>query len=94
MHGVLLDVFGVGALILGKSGIGKSVLLKHIIGLIAPDKGVSCLLEEIDRAPGTAQVIFMCGDPTRFLRDYEMDYGEIRRIREETADLTRQLRAP
>src|SRR4030042_5491071 len=25
--------------ILGRSGVGKSVLLKHIIGLIRPDKG-------------------------------------------------------
>ena len=25
--------------IIGKSGIGKSVLLKHIIGLIKPDSG-------------------------------------------------------
>lgn len=25
--------------ILGRSGVGKSVLLKHIIGLVRPDKG-------------------------------------------------------
>ena len=28
--------------IIGKSGIGKSVLLKHIIGLVKPNKNVDC----------------------------------------------------
>ena len=33
--------------IIGKSGIGKSVLLKHIIGLVKPDKG-NVLIDGID----------------------------------------------
>ena len=34
-----------------------------------------------------------CGDITRFLRDYEMDYAEIGRIRKEAAEITRALLA-
>ena len=34
-----------------------------------------------------------CGDPTRFLRDYEMDYAEILRIRAEAETLTQVLLA-
>ena len=44
--------------------------------------------EEVTKA---TEVAFDCGDPTRFLRDYEMDYGEIQRIRHEVAELTRIL---
>ena len=43
--------------IIGRSGCGKSVLLKHIIGLIKPDMG---------------QVIIDGNDMTRF-EEYEMD---------------------
>lgn len=40
LRGVSLDIFaGQVTTIIGKSGIGKSVLLKHIIGLLEPDRG-------------------------------------------------------
>jgi phospholipid/cholesterol/gamma-HCH transport system ATP-binding protein len=40
LKGVDLSIFqGEVTAIIGKSGIGKSVLLKHIIGLLAPDEG-------------------------------------------------------
>lgn len=40
LKGVDLSIYqGQVTAIIGKSGIGKSVLLKHIIGLLAPDKG-------------------------------------------------------
>ena len=40
LDGVDLSIYeGEVTAIIGKSGIGKSVLLKHIIGLIAPDAG-------------------------------------------------------
>jgi phospholipid/cholesterol/gamma-HCH transport system ATP-binding protein len=35
------------AAILGRSGVGKSVLLKHIIGLLKPDRG-QVLIDGID----------------------------------------------
>ena len=35
-----------------------------------------------------------CGDPHRLLRDYEMDFAEIQRIRQEVAELTMTLRKP
>ncbi|MFQ5484933.1 MAG: ATP-binding cassette domain-containing protein [Desulfobacterales bacterium] len=40
LQGADLSIFqGEVATIIGKSGVGKSVLLKHIIGLIEPDSG-------------------------------------------------------
>ena len=40
LKGVCLDVAeGETAVVIGRSGCGKSVLLKHIIGLLTPDKG-------------------------------------------------------
>lgn len=40
LNGINLSVFrGEITAVIGKSGTGKSVLLKHIIGLIAPDSG-------------------------------------------------------
>lgn len=40
LRGVDLSIYrGEVTAIIGKSGIGKSVLLKHIIGLLEPDKG-------------------------------------------------------
>ena len=40
MQGTDLSIFqGEISTIIGKSGVGKSVLLKHIIGLIEPDSG-------------------------------------------------------
>ena len=35
--------------VIGKSGVGKSVLLKHIIGLLKPDAG-RILVDEVDIA--------------------------------------------
>ena len=34
---------GESVAIIGKSGIGKSVLLKHMIGLVKPDRGNICI---------------------------------------------------
>jgi phospholipid/cholesterol/gamma-HCH transport system ATP-binding protein len=40
LDGVSLDIYpGEVTVILGKSGVGKSVMLKHIIGLMEPDSG-------------------------------------------------------
>ncbi|HMU42828.1 MAG TPA: ABC transporter ATP-binding protein [Ignavibacteriaceae bacterium] len=40
LNGVDLDIFpGETIVIIGKSGCGKSVLIKHIVGLIQPDEG-------------------------------------------------------
>ena len=40
LHGISLDIErGKTTVILGPSGTGKSVLLKHIVGLIRPDEG-------------------------------------------------------
>ena len=40
LAGVSLRIFqGEVTTIMGKSGVGKSVLLKHIIGLLQPDAG-------------------------------------------------------
>ena len=43
LNGVDLDIFG-GEIttVIGKSGGGKSVLLKHIIGFIERDRVLSC----------------------------------------------------
>jgi phospholipid/cholesterol/gamma-HCH transport system ATP-binding protein len=43
LKGVDLSIYrGQVTAIIGKSGIGKSVLLKHIIGLLSPTRGKSC----------------------------------------------------
>ena len=48
LNGVDLDIEkGKITVIIGRSGEGKSVLIKHIIGLIKPDEG-SILLDDID----------------------------------------------
>lgn len=48
LDGVNLDVRkGETLLIMGRSGTGKSVLLKHIIGLMAPDSG-SITVDDVD----------------------------------------------
>jgi phospholipid/cholesterol/gamma-HCH transport system ATP-binding protein len=40
LQGVTLSIYkGEVTTIIGKSGVGKSVLLKHIIGLLYPDAG-------------------------------------------------------
>ncbi|MCG8643740.1 MAG: ATP-binding cassette domain-containing protein [Desulfobacterales bacterium] len=44
LKGVNLSIYrGETLSIIGKSGTGKSVLLKHIIGLISPDSGEICI---------------------------------------------------
>src|SRR6187549_1184071 len=51
LQGVDLDVFtGENVVVLGRSGTGKSVLIKIIAGLLKPDKGtVKVLGEEVDK---------------------------------------------
>lgn len=40
LNGINLDIFpGETLVIIGKSGCGKSVLIKHIVGLLQPDEG-------------------------------------------------------
>ncbi len=54
LKGVNLDVFkGENVAVLGKSGSGKSVLIKIIVGLLRPDKGeVIVLGKEVDKLAG------------------------------------------
>ncbi len=51
LKGVDLDVFkGENVVVLGKSGTGKSVLIKILVGLLTPDKGkVEVLGKEVDK---------------------------------------------
>src|SRR5438552_18589553 len=51
LQGIDLDVFkGENVVVLGRSGTGKSVLIKIIAGLLKPDKGtVKVLDEEVDK---------------------------------------------
>ena len=51
LDGVNMDVFpGESVVVIGQSGVGKSVLLKCVIGILKPDEG----LIEIDGSPITA----------------------------------------
>ena len=43
--------------VLGRSGIGKSVTLKHIVGLLKPDSG-RVLLDGIDITQATSSDLF------------------------------------
>src|SRR2546428_2870821 len=51
LRGIDLDVYkGENVVVLGRSGTGKSVLIKIIAGLLQPDKGtVKVLDEEVDK---------------------------------------------
>src|SRR5665213_2070442 len=51
---ISLDVFkGENMVVLGRSGSGKSVLIKMLVGLLAPDKGtVKVLGKEVDKLSG------------------------------------------
>jgi len=51
LRGIDLDVHkGENVVVLGRSGTGKSVLIKIIAGLLKPDKGtVKVLGEEVDK---------------------------------------------
>src|SRR2546423_11606598 len=51
LRGIDLDVYkGENVVVLGRSGTGKSVLIKIIAGLLKPDKGtVKVLGEEVDK---------------------------------------------
>ncbi|NTV46786.1 MAG: ATP-binding cassette domain-containing protein, partial [Chlorobiales bacterium] len=53
LRGVSLDIkTGETMVIIGRSGCGKSVLLKHIVGLLVPDEGeVSVDGEVISKMP-------------------------------------------
>src|SRR5437773_3504053 len=54
LKGVTLNVFkGENVAVLGKSGTGKSVLIKIIVGLLKPDKGELVVLgKHIDKLSG------------------------------------------
>ncbi len=51
LHDINLDVFkGENMVVLGRSGSGKSVLIKILVGLLRPDRGVIHVLgEEVDK---------------------------------------------
>ena len=58
LKGVNLSIFqGEVTALIGKSGVGKSVLLKHMIGLLEPDSGE----------------IFLYGRPLSRMRKYEIE---------------------
>ena len=70
LQGLDLDVAaGESLVILGGSGSGKSVLLKHLIGLLQPDSG-SVEVDGIDLA-GLSR-----GELTEFRRRYGMSFQE------------------
>ncbi len=70
LRGVDLDVAaGSSTVIIGGSGTGKSVLLKHIIGLLAPDDGYV----EVD---GTRMGELEGEELTRFRRKFGMAFQE------------------
>jgi len=61
---------GESVAIIGKSGIGKSVLLKHIIGLVKPDRGNICIdgvninsisFKELQKIRSTIGMVFQFG---------------------------------
>ncbi|OPX20262.1 MAG: ABC transporter ATP-binding protein [Desulfobacca sp. 4484_104] len=56
LDGINLEILqGEITVIIGKSGVGKSVLLKHIIGLLKPDRGQIIIDgQDITRARGAA----------------------------------------
>ncbi len=56
LNGIDLDVYkGENMAVLGKSGTGKSVLIKIIVGLLKPDRGlVNVLGEDVDKLDGKA----------------------------------------
>jgi phospholipid/cholesterol/gamma-HCH transport system ATP-binding protein len=58
LSGVNLEITpGDTICIIGKSGCGKSVLLKHIVGLLEPDQG-KVLVDDVEVAKMTSQQIF------------------------------------
>ena len=61
-------------MIIGGSGTGKSVLLKHIIGLLKPDSGTV----EVD---GSASRPSATGEITEFRRKFGMAFQEGRAVR-------------
>ncbi|HKA24157.1 MAG TPA: ABC transporter ATP-binding protein [Candidatus Eisenbacteria bacterium] len=62
LAGVDLDVArGESVVIIGRSGGGKSVLLKHLVGLVKPDKGTVRVLGEDVTAWTSAQWIALRG---------------------------------
>lgn len=70
LDGLDLDVFeGESVVVIGASGVGKSVLIKHIIGLIAPDRGTV----EVD---GVAIHELGNRDITAFRRRFGMAFQE------------------
>lgn len=51
LQGVTLDIqTGETMVIIGRSGCGKSVLLKHIVGLLMPDEGTVRVMEKSFRS--------------------------------------------
>ena len=70
MHGVLLDVLGMGVLITGKSGVGKSELALELIsrgsGLVADD-----IVEIFHIGPHTLECV--CSEML-------LDYLEVREL--------------
>jgi len=56
LRGVSLDVEeGTSAVVMGGSGTGKSVLLKHIVRLLVPDRGAVWVFgQRVDRLEGEA----------------------------------------
>ena len=51
LKGISLDVFkGENVVVVGRSGAGKSVLIKILVGLISPDKGIVTVLgKQVDK---------------------------------------------
>jgi len=87
VHGVMMDVFGMGVLIQGRSGVGKSESALELI-----ERGHRLIADDIVilRAVGNEQLVATCSDRVRYhmelrgigIIDVESLYG-VRSIRDE-----------
>jgi len=96
LEGVDLKIFeGEVTTIIGLSGTGKSVLLKHIVGLLQPDEGAILFrgkplngMKKKERAESLAEISYMFQDNALF--DSMTIYENIALPLQETTNLSRE----